>query len=190
MNSSSSELVLQCPSINQIATTVAASMRVYATTVQERLDKMESRVSGVERATSAPNTPQSAVVLSSQDSPQEKNDSTDVDSNPDEAEIAAELGKSKHNIIKIQMNTCSIKYMYVAFISAAKRERAEEKRQKKERRNKRLLEIVDQRLKKKQKVQQDDKEEPIPTENGEKKESPVKQETEINSQSQVGVFIY
>ena len=45
-------------------------------------------------------------------------------------------------------------------------------------------------MKKKQKVQQDDKEEPIASENGEKKESPVKQENEINSQSQVGVFLY
>ena len=48
---------------------------------------------GVEKAISAPATPKSVVSISLQNTPEGKHDSTDVESNPDEAEIAAELGK-------------------------------------------------------------------------------------------------
>ena len=67
-------------------------MAVYAKEVSGRLDRMERRLSNVE-ARSAPGTPQSAISIA--DSPmsqQNKPDSSDVDSNPDEEEVAKEVG--------------------------------------------------------------------------------------------------
>ena len=73
-------------------------MAVYANEMQGKLDRFEKRLSGIERR-SCPTTPQSAISVSdSQDTPAEKPDSSDLDSNPDEEEIARELGEYMYRV--------------------------------------------------------------------------------------------
>ena len=104
-------------------------MRVYASSVAERFDRIESRMLGVERATSAPATPKSVVSISSQNTPDGKHDSTDVESNPDEAEIEAELGK-KHNT---HTHTLSLVLLLSSFSTTAESDRKTGEAQEKER---------------------------------------------------------
>ena len=69
-------------------------MAVYAKEVSGRLDRVERRLSNVE-ARSAPGTPMSAISIHDSPAvPPAKPDSSDIDSNPDEDEIAQELGRS------------------------------------------------------------------------------------------------
>ena len=73
-------------------------MAVHANEVQGKLDRFEKRLHGIERH-SCPATPQSTISGSdSQDTPAEKPDSSDLDSNPDEEEIARELGEYMYRL--------------------------------------------------------------------------------------------
>ena len=93
-------------------------MRVCANEVSGRVDRLEQRVAGVEHR-SAPPTPQSTISVSDSQSPaQNKPDSSDVDSNPDEAEIALELGESLDTRIEVIMYMYM--YMYIQCVSTVR----------------------------------------------------------------------
>ena len=96
-------------------------MRVYANEVSGRVDRLEQRVAGVEHR-SAPPTPQSTISVSDSQSPaQNKPDSSDVDSNPDEAEIALELGESLDTYIEC---TCKCTCTYSVSLTVRSSTRA------------------------------------------------------------------
>ena len=163
-------------------------MAVYAKEVSGRLDRMERRLSNVE-ARSAPGTPQSAISIA--DSPvsqQNKPDSSDVDSNPDEEEVAREVGAFASLYIYgyMYMYMYTLQILSPALITA-RRQRAAEKQAKRERKKRRLDDLVAQRLAKKPKSES---EEPLPNPpNGDSKESTVNSAKTEPLQTQVGVFI-
>ena len=162
-------------------------MRVYANEMSGRVDRLEQRLSGVEHR-SAPPTPQSTISVSDSQSPaQNKPDSSDVDSNPDEAEIALEVGESLDTRFEVT-GTCTCTCTYnVSLLFAARRERAAAKQEKRERKKRRLDELVTERLTKKKKETEDPLTQPPP--DTEQKANGVKQEPDDKSLSQVGVFI-